>query len=69
MMNDRIRCYSDSTLKSMTKEWLINYIRALEDNWSAALKFNEVQASYLEFLYDKASDDVRREFIKYSETL
>ena len=45
-----IKQKSSSTLHSMTKAELIEYIRCLEQNYNAAVWFNENQARYIEQL-------------------
>lgn len=40
--------YTDSTLKGMSKDELIRYIRILEHNYAVAVKFNEQQAQNIE---------------------
>ena len=54
-----------NSLKSLTKECLIEKIRILENNWQDALDFNDVQADYIKFLYDNASDEVKKKFVRY----
>ena len=56
--------YSDSTLKGMTKEMLIREIRCLEDNLAGAYRMNDVQAGYINFLWEHSSDEVKNKFIK-----
>ena len=56
--------YSDSTLKGMTKEMLIREIRCLEDNLAGAYRMNDVQAGYIDFLWQHSSDEVKNKFIK-----
>ena len=56
--------YSDSTLKGMTKEMLIREIRCLEDNLAGAYRMNDVQAGYIDFLWQHSSDEVKSKFIK-----
>ena len=41
------KVYSDSTLKSMTKEELIGVIRCLEHNWKSAEEANDRQYQML----------------------
>lgn len=62
--NYPIRVYSDSTLKSMTKETLIGAIRCLENNLANAYHRNAVQASYIDFFWEHSSDEVKNKFIK-----
>ena len=45
-----IKQKSSSTLHNMTKAELIEYIRCLEQNYNAAVWFNENQARYIEQL-------------------
>lgn len=40
--------YSDSTLRNMSKDDLIQYIRLLEHNYAVAIEFNEQQAHNIE---------------------
>lgn len=40
----RAKIYSDNTLKSWKKDELIAYIRTLEKNFDAQLRFNATQA-------------------------
>lgn len=40
--------YADSTLKGMSKDDLIKYIRILEHNYAVAIEFNEQQARNIE---------------------
>lgn len=56
--------YSDSTLKSMTKEMLIEEIRCLEHNLAGAYQMNDVQAGYIDFFLEHSSDKVKTKFIK-----
>ncbi len=42
-IGDGRKTYSDSTLKSMTKDELINIIRRLEDNLRNAYETNDIQ--------------------------
>lgn len=42
-IGDGIKTYSDSTLKSMTKDELIDIIRCLESNLRNAYKTNDIQ--------------------------
>ena len=56
--------YSDSTLKGMTKEMLIREIRCLENNLAGAYRMNDVQAGYIDFLWQHSSDEVKSKFIK-----
>ena len=56
--------YSDSTLKGMTKEMLIREIRCLENNLDGAYRMNDVQAGYIDFLWQHSSDEVKNKFIK-----
>lgn len=42
------RSYTDSTLRSMSKNELIEYIRELEHNWGVSLWNHENQAKYFE---------------------
>ena len=42
-IGDGRKTYSDSTLKSMTKDELINIIRCLEDNLRNAHETNDIQ--------------------------
>lgn len=58
---------SYSSLKRLTKECLIEEIRILENNWQNALDFNEVQADYINFLYDNASEEVKKKFVRYCD--
>ena len=47
------RSLNYSTLKAMKKSELIEYIRCLENNWSAAMDLNEQQArNFEEFLHN-----------------
>ena len=62
--NYPIRVYSDSTLKGMTKETLIEKIRCLENNLVGAYKMNDVQAGYIDFCGEHSSDEVKNKFIK-----
>ena len=62
--NYPIRVYSDSTLKGMTKETLIEKIRCLENNLASAYQMNDVQAGYLDFFWEHSSDEVKNKFIK-----
>ena len=62
--NYPIRVYSDSTLKGMTKETLIEKIRCLENNLVGAYKMNDVQAGYIDFFWEHSSDEVKNKFIK-----
>lgn len=45
-----IKPKADSTLYNMKKSELIEYIRCLENNYNAAVWFNENQARYIESL-------------------
>lgn len=45
-----IKPKADSTLYNMRKSELIEYIRCLENNYNAAVWFNENQARYVEQL-------------------
>lgn len=54
-----------NSLKNLPKDCLIEEIRILENNWQGALDFNDVQANYIKFLYDNASDEVKKKFIEY----
>ncbi len=45
-----IKPKADSTLYNMKKRELIEYIRCLENNYNAAVWFNENQARYVEQL-------------------
>lgn len=45
-----IKQKSSSMLHNMTKAELIEYIRCLEQNYNAAVRFNENQARYIEQL-------------------
>lgn len=56
--------YSDSTLKGMTKETLIEKIRCLENNLAGAYQMNDVQACYIDFFWEHSSDEVKNKFIK-----
>ena len=56
--------YSDSTLKGMTKEMLIEKIRCLENNLAGAYRMNDVQAGYIDFFWEHSSDEVKNKFIK-----
>lgn len=56
--------YSDSTLKGMTKEVLIEEIRCLEHNLAGAYQMNDVQAGYIDFFWKHSSDEVKAKFIK-----
>lgn len=62
--NYPIHVYSDSTLKGMTKEMLIEKIRCLENNLASAYQMNDVQAGYLDFFWEHSSDEVKNKFIK-----
>ena len=62
--NYPIRVYSDSTLKCMTKETLIEKIRCLENNLVGAYQRIDVQAGYIDFLLEHSSDEVKNKFIK-----
>lgn len=42
-IGDRRKTYSDSTLKSMTKDELVDIIRCLESNLRNAYKTNDIQ--------------------------
>lgn len=52
-MKTAIKPKADSTLQSMRKRELIEYIRCLEHNYNAAVWFNENQARYIEQLMAK----------------
>lgn len=62
--NYPIHVYSDSTLKGMTKEVLIEKIRCLENNLASAYQMNDVQACYIDFFWEHSSDEVKNKFIK-----
>ena len=62
--NYPIHVYSDSTLKGMTKEVLIEKIRCLENNLAGAYQMNDVQAGYIDFFWEHSSDEVKNKFIK-----
>lgn len=62
--NYPIHVYSDSTLKGMTKEMLIEKIRCLENNLAGAYQMNDVQAGYIDFFWEHSSDEVKNKFIK-----
>lgn len=62
--NYPFRVYSDSTLKGMTKEMLIEKIRCLENNLAGAYQMNDVQAGYIDFFWEHCSDEVKTKFIK-----
>lgn len=49
-MKKPIKPKADSTLNNMRKAELIEYIRCLEQNYNAAVWFNENQARYIEQL-------------------
>ena len=51
-----IKPKADSTLYNMKKSELIEYIRCLENNYNAAVWFNENQARYIESLGVKGTD-------------
>lgn len=46
----KMKTYADSTLCNMKKSELIEYIRILENNYNAAVWFNDNQARYIERL-------------------
>lgn len=56
--------YSKSTLMGMTKEMLIAEIYYLENNLAGAYQMNNVQAGYIDFLYENASDELKLKFIR-----
>lgn len=56
--------YSKSTLMGMTKEMLIAEIYCLENNLAGAYRMNDVQAGYINFLWENSSDEVKDKFIK-----
>ena len=62
--NYPIYVYSDSTLKGMTKEMLIEKIRCLENNLAGAYQMNDVQAGYIDFFWEHSSDEVKNKFIQ-----
>lgn len=56
-----IKPKADSTLYNMKKSELIEYIRCLENNYNAAVWFNENQAQYIEKLLVFCKDCVHHE--------
>ena len=56
--------YSKSKLMGMTKEILIGEIYCLENNLAGAYRMNDVQAGYIDFLWQHSSDEVKNKFIK-----
>lgn len=52
-IGDGRRTYSDSTLKSMTKDELIGFIRSLEYNLRNAHEENELQREIFKKMYEE----------------
>lgn len=78
-IGDGIKTYSDSTLKSMTKDELIRIIRCLESNLRNAYETNDIQYEHCKRLlnengiiqdeYKKKIDEQTEAWIKAGLTL
>lgn len=53
------RPYKDSTLKSMSKDDLIDLIRILEYNWAGEIKANWLQSYRLKWLYNAFNETIK----------
>ena len=56
--------FSDSYLKSMKKQDLINYIRTIEKNWENALITNDIQYANCKRLLEEERAKAIDEFVK-----
>lgn len=53
------RIYSDSTLKSMTKDELIDQIKCLQHNWAGAIEASELQSYRLQWLLNAFNETIK----------
>ena len=51
--------YKDSTLKSMSKNDLIDLIRILEHNWAGEIKANWLQSYRLQWLFNAFNETIK----------
>ena len=63
-IGDGRRTYSDSTLKSMTKEELIDIIRCLESNLRNAHETNDIQYEHCKSLLNQEKNKILDEVLK-----
>ena len=53
------KVYKDSTLKSMSKNDLIEQIRILEHNWAGEIKANWLQSYRLQWLFNAFNETIK----------
>lgn len=53
------RIYSDSTLKSMTKDELIDQIKCLQHNWAGAIEVSKLQSYRLKWLFNAFNETIK----------
>ena len=64
MMKNRFKQYSDSTLKSFSKDELIKYIRLLQENLQILAIREERVAEVNEKVFEYISDEKQKEILK-----